>query len=63
LFDINFQPKNMSAAELQSGFLKLGKQLYAAEETRQRRAKFKQRLRASPNFRRPKAEKMPLSAN
>jgi radical SAM superfamily enzyme YgiQ (UPF0313 family) len=50
LFDINFQPKNMSAAELQSGFLKLGKQLYSAEETQERRAKFKRRLRTSPHF-------------
>ena len=50
LFDINFQPKNMSVAELQSGFLKLAKQLYSAEETQQRRVKFKRRLRASPQF-------------
>ena len=38
LFDINFQPKNMSVAELQSGFLKLAKQLYSAEETHERRS-------------------------
>jgi radical SAM superfamily enzyme YgiQ (UPF0313 family) len=50
LFDINFQPKNMSVAELQSGFLRLGKQLYSAEETQGRRAGFKHRLRTSPNF-------------
>ena len=50
LFDINFQPKNMSAVELQSGFLKLAKQLYSAEETHARRAKFKRRLKTSPNF-------------
>ena len=50
LFDINFQPKNMSVAELQSGFLKLGKQLYSASETRERRAKFKRMLKTSPNF-------------
>jgi radical SAM superfamily enzyme YgiQ (UPF0313 family) len=47
LFDINFQPKNMSVAELQSGFLKLARQPYAADETRERRAKFKRRLRTS----------------
>jgi radical SAM superfamily enzyme YgiQ (UPF0313 family) len=50
LFDINFRPKNMSVAELQSGFLKLGKQLYSAEETHERRAKFKRMLKTSPNF-------------
>jgi hypothetical protein len=57
LFDINFQPKNMSVAELQSGFLNLGKQLYSAEETRERRANFKRMLRSSPNvsFRNPAA--------
>jgi hypothetical protein len=50
LFDINFQPKNMSVAELQSGFLKLAKQLYSAGETHDRRAKFKRMLKTSPNF-------------
>lgn len=50
LFDINFRPKHMSVAELQGGFLKLVKQLYSAEETHERRAKFKRRLKTSPNF-------------
>lgn len=50
LFDINFQPKNMSTTELQSGFLRLAKQLYSAEETHTRRAKFKRMLKTSPNF-------------
>jgi len=50
LFDINFRPKNMSVAELQSGFLKLVKQLYSAEETHERRTKFKRMLKTSPNF-------------
>jgi radical SAM superfamily enzyme YgiQ (UPF0313 family) len=50
LFDINFQPKNMSLAELQSGFLGLVKRLYSAEETTERRAKFKKMLRGSPRF-------------
>ncbi len=50
LFDINFQPKNMSVAELQSGFLGLVKRLYSTEETHERRAKFKQMLKSSPNF-------------
>ena len=50
LFDINFQPKNMSVAELQSGFLKLAMHLYSAEETQHRRAAFRRRLKASPHF-------------
>jgi radical SAM superfamily enzyme YgiQ (UPF0313 family) len=50
LFDINFRPKNMSAAELQGGFLKLAKQLYSAAETHERRAKFKRMLKTSPHF-------------
>src|SRR6266568_1824767 len=53
LFDINFAPKNMSVAQLQSGFLKLAKQLYSAEETQTRRRRFKRMLRTSPNFGRP----------
>lgn len=52
LFDINFKPKNMSVAELQNGFLNLGKRLYSAEETAERRHRFKTMLRTSPNFRR-----------
>jgi len=50
LFDINFRPKNMSVEKLQSGFLKLVKQLYSAGETQERRANFKRRLKTSPNF-------------
>ena len=50
LFDINFRPKNMSVAELQSGFLDLVKRLYSAEETAERRTKFKQMLKKSPHF-------------
>jgi len=53
LFDINITPRNMSANELQAGFLKLVKQLYSAEETQLRRRNFKRRLRTSPNFGRP----------
>jgi radical SAM superfamily enzyme YgiQ (UPF0313 family) len=58
LFDINFQPKNMSVSELQEGFLKLVKQLYSAEEIRARKSKFKRMLKTSPNFgwRSPRAE-------
>lgn len=47
LFDINLRPANMSVAELQSGFLRLVKQLYSAEETAERRRKFKRSLKAS----------------
>src|SRR5262245_20420888 len=50
LFDINFEPKNMSVAELQNGFLKLVKQLYSAQETSERRRRFKRMLKISPNF-------------
>jgi radical SAM superfamily enzyme YgiQ (UPF0313 family) len=50
LFDINFQPRNMSVAELQGGFLKLAKQLYSAGETQQRRSHFKRALKTSPHF-------------
>jgi radical SAM superfamily enzyme YgiQ (UPF0313 family) len=47
LFDINFIPKNMTVAELQAGFLRLGKQLYSADETAERRGKFKKRFKES----------------
>ena len=50
LFDINFTPKNMTVAQLQNGFLRLGKLLYSAEETSRRRRQFKSTLRHSPNF-------------
>ena len=50
LFDINIQPKNMSVAELQSGFMSLARRLYSAEETSARRRGFASRLRRSPNF-------------
>lgn len=50
LFDINFIPKNMSVAELQKGFINLGRRLYSAEETAERRRKFRTMLRSSPHF-------------
>lgn len=50
LFDINIQPRNMSVAQLQTGFLSLVKRLYSAEETLRRRTEFKSRLRLSRNF-------------
>lgn len=48
LFDINFIPKNMTADELQQGGLQLGKLLYSADETRERRGRFRRMLRRSP---------------
>jgi radical SAM superfamily enzyme YgiQ (UPF0313 family) len=51
LFDINFQPRGMSVEQLQNGFVHLARRLYSAEETGERRKKFKERLRTSPNFR------------
>jgi radical SAM superfamily enzyme YgiQ (UPF0313 family) len=50
LFDINIRPANMSVSELQSGFLSLVKRLYAADETAERRAKFRRMLKTSPHF-------------
>jgi len=50
LFDINFTPKHMSVAQLQTGFLKLVKELYSVEETHTRRRSFKRMLKVSPNF-------------
>jgi radical SAM superfamily enzyme YgiQ (UPF0313 family) len=63
LFDINFQPKNMSIAELQNGFLGLVKQLYSAEETQMRRTNFKRMLKTSPHFGRfPKGREQTILA-
>ena len=63
LFDINFQPKNMSIAELQAGFLGLVKQLYSAEETQVRRSNFKRMLNTSPHFgRKAKGDEQLLAA-
>jgi len=63
LFDINFQPKNLSVEQLQGGFLNLVKQLYSAGETRARRTKFKRMLKTSPHFgRRAKRAEQRLAA-
>lgn len=45
LFDINYQPKNMSVTQLSEGFKKLSAKLYSDECTQQRRRKFKNQLR------------------
>jgi radical SAM superfamily enzyme YgiQ (UPF0313 family) len=62
LFDINFQPRNMSVAELQSGFVGLVERLYAAEETQERRAKFKRQLKVSPHFGRRQGQELGVLA-
>jgi hypothetical protein len=62
LFDINFQPKNMSVAELQNGFLGLVKRLYSAEQTTARRSNFKRMLKTSPHFGRKVAHEKLLAA-
>ena len=62
LFDINFQPKTMSVADLQAGFLRLAKALYSAEETNERRARFKRMLKSSPHFGRRKATRELMAA-
>lgn len=49
LFDINVRPRDMSLEELQSGFVDLARRLYSAEETTERRHKFKSMLKESPN--------------
>lgn len=55
LFDINIQPRNLSVAELQSGFMSLVKNLYNADETAARRNEFKRRLRDAHRSRGPEA--------
>jgi len=62
LFDINIVPKNMTVAELQSGFLGLAKTLYSAEATAERRGRFKQMLKKSPHFRRRAKPEQSLAA-
>lgn len=49
LFDVNFQPKNMSVIELEGGFRDLAEQIYSAEFTQQRRANYKKMLREKLN--------------
>lgn len=47
LFDVNFQPQQMSVSELESGFRHLAEKLYSEESIRNRRAKFVATLRAA----------------
>lgn len=44
LFDVNYQPSHMTAAQLEQGFRDLARQIYNADATRQRRRRFHQRL-------------------
>jgi len=46
LFDVNFQPKNMTVGELELGLRELGKRLYSEECTRERHSGFHKRYRA-----------------
>jgi radical SAM superfamily enzyme YgiQ (UPF0313 family) len=50
LFDINIKPRDMTVGQLQSGFLQLVKTLYSAEETQERRRRFKHQLKKSVHF-------------
>lgn len=45
LFDINFEPQNMTRQAMRDGFRRLGTKLYSEEFTRWRRSHFKQTLR------------------
>ena len=52
----------MSVEQLQSGFLALAKRLYSAQETTERRSKFKRMLKSSPHFGRRAAQQAELLA-
>ena len=45
LFDVNFQPANMTVSELEAGLRSLGQRLYSEEFTRQRQTDFWRRWR------------------
>jgi radical SAM superfamily enzyme YgiQ (UPF0313 family) len=47
LFDVNFEPLNMTRHELRAGFHRLVKELYSEEATRTRKEAFRQKLRLS----------------
>lgn len=44
LFDVNFQPSNMSVAEVETAFRDLATKLYSAEFTHERRTRYHRRL-------------------
>jgi radical SAM superfamily enzyme YgiQ (UPF0313 family) len=56
LFDVNFEPSGMTVAELEQGLRDLGRQLYAENATRERRRRFRERLRKVRNGRRGAVE-------
>ncbi|MFH1621909.1 MAG: radical SAM protein [Candidatus Omnitrophota bacterium] len=45
LFDVNFQPKNMSVKDLEIGFRDLAEKIYSAEFTNERRSRYKNMLK------------------
>jgi radical SAM superfamily enzyme YgiQ (UPF0313 family) len=47
LFDVNFQPQEMSVTELENGFRRLAHQLYAEEFVRERGKRFLDQLRVA----------------
>ncbi len=50
LFDVNFIPKNFTAAELENNFQELMQNVYAVDAVKERKEKFKQVLRNKANF-------------
>jgi radical SAM superfamily enzyme YgiQ (UPF0313 family) len=48
LFDVNFQPKNMSVSDLETGLRNLGERLYNSDFTAFRRKRFFDRIRGRP---------------
>jgi radical SAM superfamily enzyme YgiQ (UPF0313 family) len=53
LFDLNFQPQGMTAAQLKDGFRQLAERLYSAEATAWRRGQFRRRTRHRRAIARP----------
>jgi len=47
LFDVNFEPKGMTARQLREGLRGLGVDVYSTEWTKRRRARFRSRLRSA----------------
>lgn len=54
LFDVNYQPKHMSVAALEQGFIALGTRLYSGEARQARTGAYRRRLRQSSTRRRRK---------
>jgi hypothetical protein len=45
LFDVNFEPENMTVSELEMNFTQLVQKLYSDEFTKERRQRYKEQLR------------------